>query len=181
MSKNVFMPGDALTEEQRESIRKANADQQNQEISAKQEVLRTREELLREHAENLKKLYSTNIKPQEDRILVFPDMVDIITEGGILKPEETVERERPMRGTVVGIGPGKVDHATVTNKLLVMLIKTTGSPVAEEAQKLIESNAPALQVGDRIMYGRYAGTPIEDEKTKVEVLIMRPTDIFVKL
>ncbi|MAZ40768.1 co-chaperone GroES [bacterium] len=54
---------------------------------------------------------STNIKPLGDRVVVAPiDPADNAkkTKGGIIIPE-TVNKERPEKGKVVSIGPGKYD------------------------------------------------------------------------
>jgi len=103
-----------------------------------------------EHQETIQKLLKTTLSPLEDRVIVYPDPVAEVTESGIIKPQEVVKRERPAKGTVIAVGPGKGEP---------MIIKS----------------------GDRVMYGRMAGTEIEDPSTKIQVLIMRPTDIFVKL
>lgn len=100
--------------------------------------------------ELLPKLFKTKMQPLEDRIVVYPDPAERVTAGGILKPDEVVQRERPARGTVIAVGPGK------------------DKPVD-------------LKVGDRIIYGRFAGTGVDEPETKVEVLIMRPMDIFARL
>lgn len=100
--------------------------------------------------ETIERLLNTTLSPLEDRVIVYPDPVEEKTESGIFKPQEAVKRERPLKGTVIAVGPGK------------------GEPIVVKA-------------GDRVIYGRMAGTEIEDPNTKVNVLIMRPTDIFVKL
>jgi chaperonin GroES len=102
------------------------------------------------HEEMIEQLLKTTIDPLEDRVVVYPDPVAEVTESGIIKPQEVVKRERPAKGTVIRVGPGK------------------GEPML-------------LKAGDRIIYGRMAGTEIEDPITKAQVLIMRPTDIFAKL
>ena len=47
------------------------------------------------------------IKPVADHILVKPVEAETTTASGIIIPD-TVEQERPERGEVVAVGPGKV-------------------------------------------------------------------------
>jgi len=70
---------------------------------------------------------------------------------GIIIPEAYKEKHQPHRGTVVAAGPGK-------------------PPVSMP-----------LKEGDRVMYGHFAGTLIEDPKTQEKLLIMRLADVFIKL
>jgi len=49
-----------------------------------------------------------NLKPHSDFILIEPVKQEEVTKGGILIPE-TVREDRPMRGTVVAVGPGKMN------------------------------------------------------------------------
>lgn len=68
-------------------------------------------------------------KPNEDRVLVEPAEAEEKTAGGIIIPDTA--KEKPQRGTVVAIGPGKKDE-----------------PIH-------------LKVGDSIFYGKYSGTEIQ--------------------
>jgi chaperonin GroES len=48
-----------------------------------------------------------SIKPLGDRVLVKPeDATDTKTASGIIIPD-TAHKEKPERGTVIGVGPGK--------------------------------------------------------------------------
>lgn len=72
-----------------------------------------------------------NIKPLADRVLVEPAAAETKTAGGIIIPDTA--KEKPQKGTVVAIGPGKKDEPlTVT-------------------------------LGDQILYGKYGGTEITIE------------------
>lgn len=90
------------------------------------------------------------IKPLEDRVIIKPAVKEEKTKGGIILPD-TVEKEKPIEGTVVATGPGKT----------------------KEDGKIIAMN---VKVGDTVLYGKYSGTEvkIDDE----EYLIMRESDIF---
>ena len=47
-----------------------------------------------------------NIKPLSDHILIEPLNQEDKTRGGILLPK-TAEKERPEKGKVIAVGPGK--------------------------------------------------------------------------
>jgi chaperonin GroES len=91
-----------------------------------------------------------NIRPLEDRVVVQPSEAEERTAGGIVLPDTA--REKPQRGTVVAVGPGK-------------LLEKSG----ERAQM-------SLKVGDKIFYGKYAGTEIEMDGD--EYVILRESDVL---
>ena len=71
---------------------------------------------------------SLNIKPLADRVLVEPAPAEEKTASGIIIPDTA--KEKPQKGKVVAVGPGKKDE-----------------PVT-------------VSVGDVVLYGKYAGTEI---------------------
>jgi chaperonin GroES len=91
-----------------------------------------------------------NINPLADRVVIKPIEAEETTKGGIILPD-TVSKEKPIEGTVVAAGPGKVN---------------------EEGKNI----ALAVKVGDKVLYGKYSGTEITVEG--VDYLIMRESDIF---
>lgn len=68
------------------------------------------------------------IKPLADRVLIEPAQAEEKTAGGIIIPDTA--KEKPQKGTVVAVGPGKKDEP--------MTVKS----------------------GDVVLYGKYAGTEI---------------------
>ncbi len=74
-----------------------------------------------------------NIKPLADRVLVLPAEAEERTVGGIIIPDTA--KEKPQKGTVVAVGPGKKDEP--------MFVKE----------------------GDTVLYGKYAGTEVAFEGT----------------
>ena len=66
-----------------------------------------------------------NIKPLSDRVLVEPAPAETKTAGGIYIPDTA--KEKPQKGTVIAVGPGKKDEPTTVKK------------------------------GDTVLYGKYAG------------------------
>jgi chaperonin GroES len=91
---------------------------------------------------------AVSIKPLGDRVVVRPQEAEEKTAGGLFIPDTA--KEKPQRGTVVAVGPGKVENGTKVD----MTVKE----------------------GDTVLYGKYAGTEITlgDE----EVMIMRESDIL---
>lgn len=88
-------------------------------------------------------------KPLSDRIVIKPAEAEEKTAAGIILPDTA--KEKPVEGTVVAAGPGKVAE---DGKVIKMEVK----------------------VGDKVLYGKYSGTEvsINDE----EYLIMRESDVF---
>jgi chaperonin GroES len=96
---------------------------------------------------------SLNIKPLADRVVVEAAAAETKTASGIYIPETA--QEKPQKGTVVAVGPGK--YADASGSLIPM----------------------GAKVGDEVLYGKYAGTEINlDGK---EYLIMRESDLYAIL
>ena len=47
-----------------------------------------------------------NIRPLDDRVVVEPIEAEETTAGGIVLPDTA--KEKPQRGTVVAVGPGRL-------------------------------------------------------------------------
>ena len=93
-----------------------------------------------------------NIRPLDDRIVVEPLDAEETTAGGIVLPDSS--REKPQRGTVVAIGPGKLLDSG-------------------------ERGEVAVAVGDEVIFGKYGGTEIEVDGCEVKIL--RESDILAKV
>lgn len=89
------------------------------------------------------------LNPLADRVIVRPNEAEEKTKGGIILPDTA--KEKPVEGTVVATGPGKVAD--------------DGKPVKME-----------VKVGDKVLYGKYSGTEVAIDGE--EYLIMRESDIF---
>jgi len=89
------------------------------------------------------------IKPLADRILVKPIEQEEEKIGGIIIPDTA--KEKPQEGEVVAVGPGRM---------------------LENGQR----QAPSVTVGNRILYGKYAGTEVKYQNENY--LIMREDDIL---
>jgi chaperonin GroES len=89
------------------------------------------------------------VKPLNDRVLVKRIEELQVTKGGIVIPDTA--KEKPIEGKIIAVGPGKMSDA---------------------------GNRMALQVkdGDRVLFGKYAGTEIKMEGE--EYLMMREEDIL---
>lgn len=68
------------------------------------------------------------ISPLQDRVVIKPAAAEEKTAGGIIIPDTA--KEKPQRGEVVAVGPGKKDEPT------------------------------SVKVGDTVLYGKYSGTEI---------------------
>lgn len=90
-----------------------------------------------------------NITPLHDRVVVKPMAAEEKTKGGIILPDTA--KEKPIEGTVVAVGTGKVSDEGKTQGLTV-------------------------KVGDKVLYGKYSGTEVSVDGE--ELLIMRESDIF---
>jgi chaperonin GroES len=88
------------------------------------------------------------IRPLHDRILVKRISEEEKTKGGIIIPDTA--KEKPQEGKVVAVGPGRVEDG-----------KTI--PVS-------------VKPGDRILFGKYAGTEIKLDGE--EHLILREDDVL---
>jgi len=71
------------------------------------------------------------MKPINDRVVVRPAAAEEMTKGGIIIPDTA--KEKPQRGEVVSVGPGKDGIAMTVN------------------------------TGDIVLYGKYAGQDLNYE------------------
>lgn len=95
--------------------------------------------------------------PRGDRVLVLPLMAANPSLDGLIVLPESTNRERPMQGIVLAVGPGGVGPET-------------GRPVTVTAQ-----------IGELVAFGRYAGLDFEvsGPQGQVKILIMRDTEILI--
>jgi len=90
------------------------------------------------------------IKPLGDRVLLEP-IREEKKKGGIILPE-TIDKERPERGKIIAVGPGRFD---------------------EDGHKRIPLN---VKKGDKVLFTKYGPNEIKiDDK---EYLIAREEDIL---
>ena len=89
------------------------------------------------------------LKPLQDRVIVKQSEAEEKTKSGILLPDTA--KEKPTRGKVIAVGPGKLDD---NGKIVAMGVK----------------------VGDRILFGKYSGTEFKMEGD--DLLHMREDDII---
>jgi len=89
------------------------------------------------------------IRPLYDRVLVKRVDEETMTKGGIIIPDTA--KEKPIEGLVIATGKGRVlDDGTV--------------------------RALDVKHGDRVLFGKYAGTEVQVEGA--EHLILREDDIL---
>ena len=91
----------------------------------------------------------TAIRPLHDKLIVRRDEPETQTASGIFLPEAT--KERPVRGTVVAVGPGKrLDNG--------------------------KRGDMSVRKGDTVVYGKYAGTEVEIKGD--DHLILRESELL---
>jgi len=71
------------------------------------------------------------MKPINDRVVVQPAAAEEKTKGGIIIPDTA--KEKPQRGKVIAVGPGKDDNKMTVKK------------------------------GDTVLYGKYSGQELSYE------------------
>ncbi|WP_428389828.1 co-chaperone GroES [Mucisphaera sp.] len=91
----------------------------------------------------------TKITPIDDRVLVRPQKAEEKTASGIFLPESA--KEKPVSGTIVAAGPGKLND--------------DGSRTPLSVKK-----------GDKVLYGKYAGTEVDIDGE--ELMIMRESELL---
>jgi len=72
-----------------------------------------------------------SVKPLADRVIIEPAQAEEKTAGGLIIPDTA--KEKPQKGKVVAVGPGKKDE-----------------PIT-------------IKVGDNVLYGKYGGTDVHIE------------------
>jgi chaperonin GroES len=93
-----------------------------------------------------------NIRPLRDRIVVKPLEGEEKTAGGIYLPDTA--KEKPQQGEVIAVGPGKF--------------------IEEKGDRI----APPLEKGDKVIYGKYAGTEVRIAGEEYKILEVK--DVLAK-
>ena len=89
------------------------------------------------------------IQPLADRVVVQALEETEQMRGGLYIPDTA--KEKPMQGTIVAVGPGKL---------------------SDENERI----KPDVEVGQRVLYGKYSGTEVSVDGE--EFLILRESDIL---
>jgi chaperonin GroES len=89
------------------------------------------------------------IRPLNDRVLVIREEKEQKSAGGIIIPDTA--KEKPQRGKVVAVGPGKMGE--------------NGKRIPLEVKK-----------GDRVLFSKYSGTDINIDGA--EHVFMKENDIL---
>jgi chaperonin GroES len=89
------------------------------------------------------------LRPLHDRVIVKRMEEERVSAGGIVIPDSATEK--PIRGEVLAAGNGKI---------------------LENGEK----RGLDIQVGDKVLFGKYAGTEVKVDGE--ELLVMREEDIM---
>jgi chaperonin GroES len=92
------------------------------------------------------------LRPLDDRVVVEPLEAEEVTAGGIVLPDAA--KEKPQRGKVIAVGPGK--------------LLDNGS-----------RGALSVSVGDEVIFGKWGGMEIEVDGEEIKIL--RESDILAKV
>ncbi len=92
------------------------------------------------------------LRPLDDRVVVEALEAEDKTAGGILLPDSA--KQKPRRGKVIAVGAGKM---------------------LESGKR----SAVSVNVGDEVIYGRYAGNDVNIERKEFKIL--RESDILAKV
>jgi chaperonin GroES len=105
-----------------------------------------------QYSKRIPAMAKIKIRPLDDRVVVEPLKAEEKTAGGIVLPDSA--QEKPQRGTVVAVGPGRLLDSGSRGEL-------------------------SVAVGDEVIYGKYGGTDIEINGEEVKIL--RESDILAKV
>ena len=89
------------------------------------------------------------VRPLQDRVLVKRVESETRTAGGIIIPDTA--KEKPLEGIVIAVGEGKR---------------------LEDGSRV----APEVSVGERVLFGKYAGTEIKVDGE--DHMILKESDIL---
>jgi len=90
-----------------------------------------------------------SLKPLHEKVVVERMEADTKSPGGILIPDTA--KEKPMRGTVIAVGPGRVLESGEVKPL-------------------------GVKKGDQVLFGGYAGSEVKLEGK--DYLIVNESEIF---
>ena len=96
-----------------------------------------------------KQVRKASIRPLDDRVVVERLEEEAKTSGGIFLPDTA--REKPQRGKIVAVGPGKVLDSGERAKL-------------------------SVSVGDTVLFAKFGGTEVKVDGK--ELLIIRESDLL---
>jgi chaperonin GroES len=91
----------------------------------------------------------SKVQPLADRLVIRANEREEMTVSGIVLPDTA--KEKPQEGTVIAVGPGRLNDK--------------GDRVALE-----------VSVGDTVLYAKYAGTEVKVEGE--DLLILKESDVL---
>ena len=95
---------------------------------------------------------ATTIRPLSDRVVIKPANKDEISAAGVILPDTA--KEKPQKGTIVAVGPGKI---------------------LDNGQRQV----PEVSEAQTVLYAKYAGTEVKIDGE--EYLILSEKDILAIL
>lgn len=95
--------------------------------------------------------YVMHLRPLGDHVIVRPLKDNEVTKSGIVLPD-TVDKEKPEKGEVIAVGPGKWD---------------------DDGEKRIPMS---VKIGDKVIFKKYS--PDEVKVNDEELLVLSESDIM---
>ena len=92
---------------------------------------------------------TAKLRPLGDRVVIQPTPREEMTKSGIVLPDTA--KEKPQEGTVLAVGPGRIDD------------KGNRVPID-------------VKVGDTVLYSKYGGTEIKVDGE--DLLVLRESDVL---
>ena len=94
----------------------------------------------------------TKLVPLADRLVIKPVVEEEVLSSGIVIPDTA--KEKPQQGEVIAVGPGRVDDS--------------GKRIPVD-----------VKVGDRVLYGKYAGQEVKIDRE--EYIVLQEKDVLCKV
>ena len=116
----------------------------------------------------------TGISPSGNRVVIQPDEVEQVSEGGIVLPNMEKHQMAQSTGVLVAMGPDSFkEYTTVTERF----IGSKWVPFERTVTGFTENFA---EVGDRVAYAKYGGMAVVGEDG-FEYRIMNDMDITARV
>src|SRR5579871_2470820 len=102
-----------------------------------------------QEVETLATATKVNIQPLGDRVVIKPANKEEVSAAGVILPDTA--KEKPQKGTIVAVGPGKI---------------------LDNGQRQV----PEVSEGQTVLYAKYAGTEVKIDGE--EYLILSEKDVL---
>ena len=119
---------------------------------------------------------NSGIYPSGDRVVIRPDKLEEVTEGGIIIAKTVLDSHQHAQSTgiLVAVGPDAWTHSvTLTERF----IDGSWKPVERATTGYREAFA---LIGDRVSFAKYGGLSVEG-KDGIDYKVLNDTDITARI